>query len=106
MKNNIAYLSEKEILRSVRDLLKLEEFFVIRNQAGLGSMPGLADITAIKDGNVLWIETKTQTGVLSIHQKKFQHEIELHKGIYLVIRDVEELIDCLRDMNLCLARLF
>jgi Holliday junction resolvase len=106
MKVNTLYLSEKLILKACRDLLVLEGFFVVRMVAGLGSLKGVADLYAIKDGVSLWIETKTKKGILSIHQQKFKHDIESHKGIYLVVRDVDELINFLIEINLASDRLF
>jgi hypothetical protein len=43
---------EGEILRAVRDYLRVEGWLVIRNQQGLGSYKGLPDLTAIRGGEV------------------------------------------------------
>jgi len=99
-------IPEKIILKQTKDLLKVEGFYVIRNHQSMGSHLGLSDITAIKDGVVLFIETKTKTGKLSPHQIKFQNEINRHGGNYIVVRDVEDIIKYLLKNNLGRERLF
>ena len=83
--------TESEILTVVRDFLRLRGWFVIRNQQGLGSHLGMADLTAIKNGKVIFVEVKTPKGRLGEYQRKFKRDIEEHGGIYLVVRSVEEL---------------
>lgn len=83
---------EKDILKAVKDYLKLNGFFVIRNHQGLGVHRGLSDLTAIKDGRALWIETKVPGGRLSQYQVQFQRDIQNHGGTYLIVTDIDDLI--------------
>ena len=83
---------ESAILHAVRDHLRLQGFFVIRHQAGLGTHPGLSDLTAIRDGITVYIEVKTATGRLSEAQERFRRDIEAHGATYLVCRSVEDII--------------
>ena len=83
-------LSEKEIQNQIRDFLRANGYFVIRHQQGLGSLKGLSDLTAIKNGNTLYIEVKTPKGVQSKYQKEFQEAIESHGGTYILARSIED----------------
>ncbi len=85
--------TETDILRAVRDYLRLKGFFVIRHQQGLGSHKGLSDLTVIKGGRTVWIEIKKEKGVLSEHQWKFSAEVRNRGGEYLVIRSLHEAIE-------------
>jgi hypothetical protein len=60
-------------------------------QSSFGVYPGLPDIEAIKDGRVVFIETKSKDGKLSPGQKKFRDMIEAAGGTYLVVREIEDL---------------
>lgn len=92
---------ETIIQNQVRELLRMDGWYVIRHQQGLGSHPGLSDLTAIKDGKTIYVEIKTPKGYQSDRQKQFQHEIEVHGGIYIVCRRVEDIQPYLtRTMNL------
>ena len=82
--------TENQIQSAIREYLQYNGWFVIRNQQSLGSLKGLADLTAIRNGKVLWIEVKTPKGRLSEWQTKFKAEIEAHGGIYLEARSVED----------------
>ena len=65
-------LKEKEITYGIRSLLKQFGIFHYKNHGGLGSAPGLPDITGVlKDGRGFWIEVKTERGKLSPHQERF-----------------------------------
>jgi Holliday junction resolvase len=83
-------LTEGEILRAVRDYLRVEGWLVIRNQQGLGSYKGLPDLTAIRAGQVVWVELKTPRGHLSEDQERFRADIEQHGGRWLLARSVED----------------
>ena len=89
---------ETTILRAVRAYLETGGWFVIRNQAGLGTLPGLADLQAIRDSRVVMIECKTPTGRLSEAQWRFAEQWRRAGGEYIVARstaDVACLVDCL-----------
>ena len=62
------------------------------NQPVSFGYPGSGDITGIlPDGRRLEIECKSPTGKQSEKQIKFQTKIEQNKGVYLLVRNVEEL---------------
>lgn len=85
---------ETEITNSIRSLLKQFGIFHYKNHGGLGSAPGLPDITGVlKDGRGFWIEVKTQRGKLSPKQKKFIENINLAGGIAFVARSIDDVID-------------
>lgn len=82
--------TENAIQSAVRDYLRFRGWFVIRNQQSLGSHRGLADLTAVKDGRVVWIEVKTRRGKLSEHQERFRDDVLQHGGEYIVVRSIED----------------
>ena len=92
-------MKESEIQKAVIDYLRLKGWFVWKNnQAGIykketGSyiplqVKGVADLTAIKDGKVVFIEVKTGKGKLSDHQEAFRKAIVKAGGFYVISRGV------------------
>jgi Holliday junction resolvase len=86
----MAMRRERDILAEIRKALVAAGWFVYRNHQSLGSHPGLADLTAVRDGRVVWIEVKRPGGRLSKDQEKFAEEIRRHGGRYVVASSVEE----------------
>ena len=70
--------------QAIKDYLRIKGVFFYHNLAGLGCYPGLADITAIKDGEVYQIEVKAPGGRQSAKQKEFQEKWEDAGGHYIV----------------------
>lgn len=89
--------TENQIQSAIREYLQWKGWFVIRNQQSLGSHKGLSDLTAIKSGQVLWIEVKTPSGRLSQYQEQFRTEIEGHGGRYLMAKSVEDIVQYLNQ---------
>ena len=89
-------VTETMILRGIRDFLRVEGWYVIRNQMGLGCHRGMTDLTAVRAGQVVWIEVKTPQGRLSEDQEKFRRDIEEHGGNWLLARSVEDVEDLAR----------
>jgi Holliday junction resolvase len=54
---------------------------------------GVSDIIAIRDGRVLFIEVKTETGKQSADQVKFARAVRVKGCDYIVVRSVEELTE-------------
>ncbi len=81
---------ETVIQNQIRDLLRMDGWFVIRHQQGMGCHKGLSDLTAIKDGVTIYIEVKTKTGKQSDWQREFQKDIENHGGTYILARRIED----------------
>jgi len=85
---------EKEITHSIRSLLKQFNIFHYKNHGGLGSAPGLPDITGVlKDGRGFWIEVKTERGYLSDHQSRFIQNINASGGLAFVARSIDDVIE-------------
>jgi hypothetical protein len=98
------HISEKEITYSIRSLLKQFGIFHYKNHGGLGSAPGLPDITGVlKDGRGFWIEVKTENGVLSPHQERFIENIISSGGIAFVARSIDDVVE---KLNLKRGMLF
>lgn len=81
---------ETVIQNQIRDLLRMDGWFVIRHQQGMGCHKGLSDLSAIKDGVTIYIEVKTKTGKQSDWQRQFQKDIENHGGTYILARRIED----------------
>lgn len=81
-------LSEGEIRYQIEAYLRLTGWFIYHNLAGLGSWPGLSDLVAIRDGEVIHIEIKNKNGIQSDKQKAFQKTLEAAGGTYLLARDL------------------
>ena len=84
---------ETAIKKMVKQYLQIKGWFIFPLLAGLGAYKGISDMYAIKDGRGIWVEIKTPKGKQSEHQIRFQADIESRGGEYLVVRDVQELID-------------
>ena len=70
--------------KAIKDYLTLEGIFYYHNLAGLGCYPGIADITAIKNGIVYQIEVKAAKGRQSELQRQFQASWEAAGGVYIL----------------------
>ena len=81
---------ETDIQNAIRDYLLWRGWYVIRHHQSLGSLKGLSDLTAIKDGWTVYVEVKTQKGTLSEDQEKFKDNVIAHGGTYVVARSVED----------------
>lgn len=86
---------EAVILRQVRDYLRATGWFVYRNQQSMGSHRGLSDLTAVRKGRAVWIETKTARGVLSPHQERFKTDIQAQGFEFWTVRSLDDLENCL-----------
>ncbi len=88
--------TEGDVLRQVRDFLRIHGFFVTRNQQGLGNEKGKPDLEAVSPkGTHWWIEVKKPGGKLSDDQIKFRDKLLANKANFLVatcIEDVEDLV--------------
>ena len=75
---------ETQEKKAIKDYLNLKGVFHYHNLAGLGCFPGLADLTAIHNGQVYQIEVKAKGGKQSENQKMFQFYWESAEGIYVL----------------------
>jgi len=86
-------ISENEIKHQVKQYLSIKGYFHFHLLAGMGCYPGLPDRIAIKDGQVYFIEVKKPVGSKhNDNQKEFKKRIEKEKGIYLLVKNLEDLI--------------
>lgn len=89
-------VTETGILHQVRDYLRIHDWLVIRNQQGLGSHPGMTDLTAIRTGQVWWIEIKTAKGRVSEDQDAFRRDVQEHGGNWMLARGIEDVEELCR----------
>ena len=83
-------MKESEIRKQIQEYLQWTGWFVYYNLAGLGSYPGLSDLVAVRNGQVVHIEVKRPGGVQSDRQKRFQAKLEAAGGEYLIAKAVED----------------
>lgn len=88
---NTASIKESDIQAQIKQYLQYHGWYVVKIHQSLGSVRGIADLYALKDGRHVWIEVKTPRGRLSEYQEKFRNEIEGHGGTYMVARGIEDL---------------
>ena len=62
------------------------------HQQGMYCHRGISDRIAVKDGQVVFIEYKTDKGKQNEYQKEFQKQLTEAGGRYIIVRSVEELI--------------
>lgn len=84
---------ESCLKKGIKQYLRLTGWKVWSNYQTMGSVPGMSDLTALRDGVYLWIEAKIRPRKQSPTQKEFQAMIEDGGGIYLLIYDIDELIE-------------
>jgi len=96
----IADMLEKDIEAQGVDLLQRSGWFVFKiHQQSRGKKychRGISDRIAVKNGNVIFIEFKTRTGVQSDDQIAFEKDIKDHGGTYILVRSLDELVAALR----------
>jgi Holliday junction resolvase len=86
---------ETAIKKQIREYLAVHKWFAFPILQGMGAHKGIADIIAIKNGNVLFIEAKAPRGRQSDHQVEFEHNIINEGGHYLIARSYEDIRDYL-----------
>jgi hypothetical protein len=105
--------TEAEITKGVRGILKYAQIRHWKQHQSLGSTPGVPDIIAIKKvkvsdlvasgvdevGVFVGIEVKTKSGKLSDAQSKWKKYIEDSCGIFIVARDIDDVIEGLGIRN-------
>lgn len=96
-------ISEQDIQKSILEYLSLTGWFAYKNNTvGIykketnsyipNPSRGLADITAIKNGEVIMIEVKKPGGKQSEYQKEFQRKWEENGGKYYLMVSLDDLI--------------
>ncbi len=90
---------ESDIQATIRDYLRWTGWYVVRHHQTLGSHVGLADLQAIKGGQVIMVEVKTARGRLSQDQVQFAADWEDHGGAYIVARSIEDVERALKELQ-------
>lgn len=89
-------IKESVIQTHIKRYLQYKGWFVFKNHQSLGSYKGVSDLTAIKNGVVLWIEVKTEKGKLSEDQNRFRDDMIHAGGNYFVARSIDDVVDILK----------
>ena len=82
---------ENLVKREIKDWLDINRFFHFPIVQGLGCHPGVPDRIAMKNGVVLFIETKGPKGKLSEYQEVFHSYILEAECHYIVARGYEDI---------------
>lgn len=83
-------IKESDIRRQIQDYLRWTGWTVLYHLQGLGSMRGMSDLQALKDGRAVFIEVKRPGGRQSEAQKKFQELVEAAGFEYVLAKSVED----------------
>lgn len=69
----------------------------IKRYRKFDGMPGVSDICAVIPGGIfLGVEVKTESDVQTPDQKRFQEEVEKRGGLYILVYEIQDLIDGLK----------
>jgi hypothetical protein len=82
---------ETILKRQCVSYLNWQHIFHFPIMQGFASVKGIPDRIAIKDGKFYGLEFKAGKGKLSEYQEKFKKEVEGAGGIYIEVREVEDL---------------
>jgi len=94
-------MNEHELQKQILKLLNDAGIFCWRSNVGRKhnlyfGYKGSADITGIlKNGKRLEIEVKDEKGKQSKDQKEFERMIKKNKGVYILARGLDDIIDIL-----------
>ena len=83
-------VKESDIRKQIQDYLRWNGWTVLYHLQGLGSMRGMSDLQALKDGRCVFIEVKRPGGKQSEVQKKFQEMVEAAGFEYVLAKSVED----------------
>lgn len=101
-------LTEKQITKQIRDLLKVCRVFHWANSGAWATptgMKGVSDIIGIYDNKFLAIEVKGPKGKVSPDQQAFINRVKIEGGLAFVARSVEDVVEKL-DLQVTLYPLF
>jgi hypothetical protein len=92
MKATALKIPEKNIQAAIKDYLRLTGWYVWKNPPSIYSGKGLTDLEAVKDGITVYIEVKSEDGVLSKDQRNHRAALIEYGANYLLARDVDDVI--------------
>ena len=91
---------ETYIRRSISGALRRAGWDVTYHLQGVGCRKGFPDLTAMKDGETVYIEVKTETGRQSDYQKEFERICNAHGCRYIVARSIDDIAELLNYQSL------
>lgn len=80
---------ETYVKASIREWLRLHNWYVVNIHAGMGAHKGISDLIAVKKGYVIFIEIKVPNNprsMQSLEQREFERRIISHGAHYIVAR--------------------
>lgn len=85
---------ETGIQTAIKEYLQWTGWFVYRNLLNIGATKGISDLTAIKQGRVVWIEVKTPNprSKQNDDQRKFEADIKAKGGEYIIAKSVDDVM--------------
>jgi len=86
---------ETYIRRSISEALRRAGWDVTYHLQGVGCRKGFPDLTAMKEGQTVYIEVKTETGRQSDYQKEFERTCIAHGCKYILARSVKDVAELL-----------
>lgn len=84
---------ETKLKKQIKDYLAIRGIFNYHILQGIGAYKGIPDRILHWNGKVIYLEIKAPKGKLSEGQKVFQEQCKADGIDYLVIRDLDELIE-------------
>ena len=90
---------ENIVKSAVKKYLHYQGWYSFPILQSLGAHKGIVDRIAIKNGIVLFIECKSSRGWQSDYQKQFQKDIKYHDGHYVLVREIQDLIDYIESLK-------
>ena len=86
-------MKESDVQKGIKEYLTRFGWFCFKvHQQGFRVHKGISDLIAIKNGKVVFIEVKTDTGELSDDQARFMVDIQSKGGNYIVARSIEDVM--------------
>ena len=92
--------AETIIRKSITAALKASGWDVTYHLQGVGCRRGFPDLTAMKDGQTIYIEVKTETGRQSDYQKEFEQICKAHGCRYIIARSTADIAELLNTKPL------
>ena len=94
-------MTESDVQAAICDYLKTRDIWHFRCSVGrkggyrYGGPPGTPDIIGMYQGKFLGIECKGPDGKLSEEQVVVGQSIRRHGGVYIIAREVEDVVNAL-----------
>jgi len=88
--------SEASVKEQIKDYANLTGWAIVPILQGLGCYPGISDFFLIKNGRIIFLETKSSSGSQRPAQIEFQELIESHGGEYVLASCLEDFIKAVK----------